>query len=244
MFAVHSFILILSLSLCSLSWAATVLPKNLNAADRVRAVEILGFGSAPKVLDNPYPLGGSSGIEVGLSTEYIPLTDLATLGNTSKDKGELNFYNLSFAKGLYYNVDVHVNFTPFFQEESVQSFGSQLRWGFYEASFFPLTLSAVLYAGGSNFSNLINITTLGANILGTVNFDNVAIYFGSGRVRAIGKFIGGPEGITDDQQTTVEDIMETHTIFGLNIDMSKMFVSLEIDRYADSFYSGKIGFRF
>lgn len=244
MFIVRSIFLTVSLFCTSLLWAATSLPKNLNEADRIRAIEILGFGSAPKILDNPYPLGGSSGIELGISSEYIPLSDLATLGVTSKDKGEFNFYNLSFAKGLYYNVDIHVHFTPFFQEESIQSYGSQFRWGFYEARFFPLTLSAVVYAGGSNFSNLINITTLGASVLGTVNFDNVAIYFGSGRVRAIGKFIGGPEGITDDQQTAVNDIMETHTIFGLNIDFAKMFVSFEIDRYADSFYSTKLGFRF
>lgn len=226
------------------AWSATSLPKGLDSADRTRALEILGFGSAPKILDNPYPLGGYSGIEVGLSSEYIPLEDLATLGTTSKDKGEFNFYTLSFAKGLYYNVDFHVHFTPFSQDEDIQAFGGQLRWGFFEASFFPLSLSTVVFAGGANFSNLINISTLGADVVGTVNFDNVAIFFGGGRVRAIGKFIGGSGGITDNQETESKDIMETHSIFGINIDISKMFVALQIDRYTDSVYSGKIGFRF
>lgn len=225
-------------------WAATTLPKGLNKADRTRALEVLGFGSAPKILDNPYPLGGYSGIEVGLSSEYIPLEDVATLGATSKDKGEFNYYTLSFAKGLYYNIDLHVNFTPFIQEENVQVFGGQLRWGFFEANFFPLTLSTVIYAGGANFSNLINISTLGADIVATVNFDNVAIFLGGGRVRAIGKFIGGPDGITDDQVTAAQDVTEIHSVFGINVDISRMFVSMEIDRYTDSVFSGKVGFRF
>lgn len=220
------------------------MPKGLNKADRTRALEVLGFGSAPKILDNPYPLGGYSGIEVGLSSEYIPLEDVATLGATSKDKGEFNYYTLSFAKGLYYNIDLHVNFTPFIQEENVQVFGGQLRWGFFEAKFFPLTLSTVIYAGGANFSNLINISTLGADIVATVNFDNVAIFLGGGRVRAIGKFIGGPDGITDDQVTAAQDVTEIHSVFGINVDISRMFVSMEIDRYTDSVFSGKVGFRF
>lgn len=228
----------------SQAMAATSLPRNLTVADRNRALEILGFGSAPKLLDNPYPLGGYSGIELGLSSEVIPLSDLATLGSASRDKGEFNYYTLTFAKGLYYNVDLHVHFTPFMQSEDVQTFGGQLRWGFFEAAFFPLSLSTVIYSGGANFSNLVNISTLGADLVATVNFDNVAIYFGGGSVRAIGKFIGGADGITDDQRTSVQDVMESHTVFGINIDIAKMFLALEIDRYTDSVYSGKIGVRF
>lgn len=228
----------------SAAWSVTTLPKNLNQTERVRALEILGFGSAPKILDNPYPLGGYSGIEVGLSSEYIPLEDLATLGAKTSDNGELNYYTLSFAKGLFHNIDIHVHFTPFIQGENIQSFGGQLRWGFFETNFFPFCLSTVVYAGGANFSNLINISTVGADVIGTVALDNFAIFFGGGRARAIGRFIGGADGITDSQETTDQDVTESHSVFGINVDISKMFVTLEIDRYTDSVYSGKVGFRF
>lgn len=237
------FFILIALSF-STSWAATSLPRNLTEADRTRALEILGFGSAPKLLDNPYPLGGYSGIEVGFSSEYIPMEDLAALGSKTSDKGEYNYYTLSFAKGLYYNVDVHLHFTPFIQGEKIQSYGGQVRWGFFEANFFPMSLSTVVYAGGANFSNLINVSTLGMDVIGTVALDNVAIFFGGGRIRAIGRFVGGPDGITDSADTTEEDVTDNHTVFGINFDISKMFLTLQIDRYTDSVYGGKIGFRF
>lgn len=238
------FLVMFLLSIEVFSEAAVHLPKNLNESDRTRALEILGFGSAPKILDNPYPLGGYSGIEFGFGAEYIPLEDLSSLGATSTDRGELGIYTLSFAKGLYYNVDLHLQFTPFIQSDKVQTYGGQFRWGFYESSFFPLSLSTVISAGGANFSNLINITTLGVDLIGSVHFDNVSLYFGGGQVRATGKFIGGADGITDTQETYVKNIVDTHTVFGVNIDVARFFLAMEVDRYVDSIYSAKVGLRY
>lgn len=224
--------------------AATILPVNLNKSDRTRALQILGFGSAAKILDNPYPLGGYSGLEVGLSSEFIPMEDLAALGDGTTDSGEFSFYTLTFAKGLYNNVDVHVYFTPLIQNEDLESFGGQLRWGFFESISFPLSLTAVISAGAANFSNLVNISTLGADLVATVAMEDVALYVGVGRTRALGTFIGGPDGVTDTGETIYEDVIEDHTLFGINIEISKMFLALQIDRYADTVYSGKLGFRF
>ncbi|HWU43177.1 MAG TPA: hypothetical protein VN132_07060, partial [Bdellovibrio sp.] len=175
------------------------LPKGLSPSDQKRALEILGFGTASKILDNPYPLGGYTGFEVGLTSEFIPVEDLANLGNKTSDSGEFNYYTLTLGKGFYYNVDALLYFTPAIQSQKVQNFGGQLRWGFYEASFFPISFSAIIYAGGANFSNLINVTTTGLDLVATVAIDNVAIYFGEGRVRAQGTFIGGADGITASQ---------------------------------------------
>lgn len=224
--------------------AATSLPRNLNDNESKRALQILGFGSAGKVLANPYPLGGYQGVEIGLSSEFIPAEDLAALGSKTTEKGEINYYILSFGKGIYYNLDTFLYFTPVLQSEKIQAFGGLFRWGFYEAAFFPLTLTAVLNMGGANFSNLINVNTFEVNLIATVVLDNVAIYFGGGQSRAIGKFIGGPDGITSNQETIEHDIKEGHTLFGINININKMFVAFEIDRYADSFYGGKLGYRF
>jgi hypothetical protein len=228
----------------SSAYAAKNLPKNLTPAEQNRTLEILGFGSASKILNNPYPLGGYSGIELGLSTEYIPVDDLATLGSGTTEHGEFNYYTLTLGKGLYYNVDTYVYFTPSVQGEDFQNFGAQVRWGFYEFKFFPLSLSAVLYGGGANFSNLINISTFGADLIATVNMDNVAIYAGGGSIRAVGKFIGGAAGITASQDTEEQDLVEVHSVFGINIGLAKMFIAMEIDRYTDTVYSGKLGFRF
>lgn len=226
------------------SWATVDLPKNLSSTDQKRALEILGFGTASKILDNPYPLGGYTGVEVGLTSEFIPIDDLANLGSKTNDSGEFNYYTLTIGKGLYYNIDTLLYFTPAIQEQKVQSFGGQVRWGFYEATFFPISFSAVVYAGGANFSNLINVTTIGGDLVATVAIDNVALYFGEGRIRANGTFIGGADGITASGDTERQVTDENHSLFGINVAVSKFFVALQFDRYTDSVYSGKLGFRF
>ncbi|MDG0815486.1 hypothetical protein [Bdellovibrio svalbardensis] len=233
----------LSLSVV-LAEAAADLPKNLTTSDQIRALEILGLGTSSKVLDNPYPLGGYTGFEVGLTSEFIPMEDLSKLGSKTSDSGEFNYYTLTLGKGLYYNVDTLFYFTPAIQTQKVQSFGGQVRWGFYEASFFPISFSAMAYAGGANFSNLINVTTLGFDLIATVAIDNVALYFGEGRINAQGTFIGGADGITATKETEKQYVTEAHTLAGLNVNIAKFFVALEIDRYVDSVYSGKLGFRF
>lgn len=220
------------------------LPQKMSADDQARALEILGYGSAAKVLGNPYPLGGYYGIEIGLSTEYIPVEDLSGLGSGAAENKEYNYYTLSFAKGLYYNVDMILYFTPFIQNEDFQSYGGTLRWGFYETQFFPLMFSAQLHGSGSNFSNLLNVKTIGADLLATVNIDNVAVYVGLGTVRATGKFIGGPDGVTADGNTSEQDIQTGRSLFGINIAISKMFFAVEVDRYKDTTYGGKLGLRF
>ncbi|WP_413586383.1 hypothetical protein [Bdellovibrio sp. HCB274] len=226
------------------TYAITQLPRSLDPNDQNRTLEILGFGSSSKILGDPYPLGGYSGVEVGVSSQFIPIGDLSTLGSGTQDKGEMSFYTLSLGKGLYYNIDAFVYFSPAIQTEEMQNFGGQVRWGFYEASFFPITFSTMVYAGGANFQNLINISTVGWDLIGTVNMENVALYFGGGRVRAQGTFIGGPAGITASGQTESRSIIDDHTFFGVNVEISKAFIALEVDRYADSVYSGKLGFRF
>lgn len=224
--------------------AASDLPRNLTPADQKRALEILGLGTASKVLDNPYPLGGYTGVEIGLTSEFIPLEDLSNLGDKTNDSGEFNYFTLTIGKGLYYNIDTLLYFTPAIQTQKVQSFGGQLRWGFYEANFFPISFSVMAYAGGANFSNLINVTTVGADLIATVAIDNVALYFGQGRISARGTFIGGADGITKSKDTEKQSSDESHTLAGINVNVAKFFVALEIDRYVDSVYSGKLGFRF
>ncbi|WP_413559915.1 hypothetical protein [Bdellovibrio sp. HCB209] len=240
----HRFLFLIIALFSTHTIAATQLPHNLDADDQTRTLEVLGYGSSAKILGDPYPLGGYSGVELGISTQFIPIGDLSSLGSTTKDKGELSYYTLTLGKGFYYNIDGFVYFSPSVQSEEMQSFGGQLRWGFYEASFFPISFSAMLYAGGANFQNLINVATTGWDLIGTVNMENVALYFGAGRVRAQGTFIGGAGGITASQNTEARDIAENHTFFGVNIEISKAFIAMQVDRYSDSVYSGKLGFRF
>lgn len=238
------FIFSLLMIFSNVSTAAMRLPTQLNESNRKIVAQILGFGSMMKLLSNPYPLGGYSGVELGFSSEYIPFENLASLGSKSPDKGDYNYFTLSVGKGLFYNVDFFLQFTPMPQQEGLSSFGAQVRWGIFETNFFPFSLSLVMTGGGSSFSNVVNSTTQGADLVGTVNMKDVAVYFGAGKARTITTFVGGTSGVTDDQNSYQVDLLETHEVFGVSLKMSEYFVALEVDRYAEATYSGKVGVRF
>lgn len=237
------FIFSLSLEAATLE-SATSLPKNLSAVDREMALEILGFGAATKLLSSPYPLGGYSGVEISLSSEFIPMADVSVLGAKTSSRADLNYFNLTVGKGLYYDIDIMVQFIPMPQEESISGFGGQLRWGFYQARFMPANLSLVVHGSSTNFYNLLATETSGLDIIASVNMRDVSLFFGAGQARSIGAFVGGAGGITDSGTTEHSDVYSPHTVFGISIKMAEAFLALEVDRYVQSTYAGKLGLRF
>ncbi|WP_413290081.1 hypothetical protein [Bdellovibrio sp. HCB337] len=228
----------------SSAFAALDFPQNLNASERKTALSILGFGTASKLLSSPYPLGGFHGVEVGMTSEYIPLADLAGLGTKSNSKTDLNYFNLMLGKGLFYNLDLFVHFIPMPQDESVSGYGAQLRWGFYETKFMPAALSLVVHGSGTNINNLLGAETTGVDLVGSVNMRDVSLFFGIGQARSVGTFVGGADGVTDTGNTESADVYSPHTMFGISIKMASVFIALEVDRYVQSTYAGKLGVRF
>jgi len=239
--------ILVALFILSISWQATAimtLPKNLNTSDREAALGILGFGTASKLLSSPYPMGGYDGVEVGISSEYLPLADVASLGAKSTSRSDLNYLNVTFGKGLYYNLDVLLHFIPMPQDESISGFGGQLRWGFYETKFMPAALSLVFHGSSTNFNNVLAAQTTGVDLIASVNMRDVSLFFGAGQARSVGTFVGGINGVTDTGNTESTDVSSPHTVFGISIKMSKVFVALEVDRFVQSTYAGKVGLRF
>lgn len=236
----------------------TYIPRRMNVGDRKIALQVLGFGAASKVLGSPYPFGGHSGFEVGVSSEYIPAQDLKSLGVIPPvPRGELNYFSLSIGKGLFYNVDTVLHFTPAFQKEDLTTYGGQIRWMFYEFPFMKGGLSGVLHGSGANYDSLINTRTTGMDLIATVVVEDVSLYFGIGEARALGTFQGGGMNTTTGESesttnscsagycdTAYEDIRESHTIMGLCLFYSEFFAAFQIDRYYLSTYSARLGFRF
>ena len=130
------------------------------------------------------------------------------------------------------------------QNNSLTTYGGMLRWKFFEMRHFPLAMSFIAHTSGANFSNLVGTHTVGGDFVMSINMEDVSFYFGGGKTRAIGIFVGGAEGVTDTSMTEQVDIMESHSLFGMMFRFEKFFIDLQVDRYTQSFYSGKIGTRF
>lgn len=226
------------------SLARLSIPQGLSSADRESALKILGFGSNFKVLGDPYPLGGYLGVEVGLSHELIATSSIGHLGNGAQEQGDTTYPMITLGKGLYYNVDLFLSFMPLGLGENFSAFGGAARWGIYEMQSLPVHFSLQVSSNFSSFQNKINTTTQTLDVVGGWNFEDIVFFGGVGVIRSSGLFMGGPNGVTDTQETLTENLSQTHSFLGVSMRYEEYFAALQLDRADQVAYAFKLGSRF
>ena len=241
--------------------SAVVIPRDLDRSDRDQVIRLLGLSTSTKLLTNPFPLGGYSGFEVGLSLELIDVRDLAELGITSTDGDkELRYPRLTIGKGLYNNIDMFLHFAPQTAGSELTSFGGAVRYSFYEAQFLPVNISAVLSADHVNVNDQFESMTLGAELIAGLYINQFSLYMGVGQLRSSGTFIAGdlaqpviPDDVTVDindpdvngsTRTVEQTVNQIHTMAGITVHFNDVFMAAQIDRYPDPVYSARLGLRF
>ena len=237
-------VFVFALAVSQVGSARLSIPNNMTSTDRQTALEALGYGSGTKLLGDPYPLGGYSGVELGITSEIIPTSDISRLGSKATQQTETSYSVLTLGKGLYNNVDGFIQFGLSGTAENISNYGGQLRWGFYQAEYVPAFLSLVLSGSTTNFQNLIITNNQALDLVTGINVDDVTLYLGTGQMRVQGTFVGGASGITDTSETLRESISGNHFLAGVNLKFSKVFLAMQIDRYTQANYSAKLGFRF
>jgi hypothetical protein len=246
-----AFLIFLLFFIRALSVQASLdLPRRMSQRDRVTALEILGPGTSMKGLADPYPLGGYSGLEVGLSNEYINTEDISKLGSKTPDKNDISFWNLSVGKGIYNNVDMIVQFTPP-TNDAMTGYAGMVRWSFYQTPQLPSQFSLFAHVSSYNFDNLIVTQTTGAGVLASVSTAHMTFYCGIGNIKSYGTFVGGPDsasgdpsGITEEKQTFNESTAMAQTLVGATFRYNQYFFSGEMQRFTQAFYGVKLGARF
>lgn len=242
---VRSFIFVLTIAASLAAQAAIQLPKNLSHDDRLKILEIVGFGSSSKILSDPYPLGGYAGFEVGFALENLPAEDIGRLGDQlPAPQRDLTISKLTFGKGVYNNFDFFFHFTPHMRPDEVVLYGGMVRWGFYQGSDRPISLSTLIHVNTVNFSNQLTTHTYGIDLVGGVTVESLALFAGIGAIEAGGRFLGGSSGVTDTGAVESEFATGIHTIVGADIRIRNAFIALQIDRYKLPVFSGKLGYRF
>ncbi|MES2963542.1 MAG: hypothetical protein V4760_06600 [Bdellovibrionota bacterium] len=239
-------VLFFALFLSAEASAAILIPTGLTATDRIEALKIIGMGTSTKLLSDPYPLGGYDGLELGLSFESLPTDDLGRLGNRlAAPQQDVSYPKLTIGKGLYNNLDMFIQFTPYTRQDELSQFGGIMRWGFYQAQFQPLSASILLHMNNGNVGNALTTRTYGVDLVGGMNVRNVALFGGVGFIESTGTFAGGAAGVTSSGSMESESVTGYHTVYGANIRiLEKGFLALQIDRYSVPVFSGKLGVRF
>jgi hypothetical protein len=123
-----------------------------------------------------------------------------------------------------------------------------IRWGFYQASFLPLSLSVTARANAGSFENQISTKTLGIDLTAGLDVNDVAIFAGVGPMYSSARFVGGslPSGtsLTDSGNTETATVRGLHSMIGLSYQYAWAFGVLELDHYSETVYSAQLGARF
>jgi hypothetical protein len=240
--------------ICPIVQATVRIPEYMDEqGERQTALKILGLGMSTKFLSNPYPLGGYSGFEFGVSIETLSAEDLSS--SISVPAGEekpapqkeISYPKISIGKGLYNNVDIFWQFIPYNQNTELSQHGGILKWSFYQADFLPLSLSAMVHANSTNISNKIVTRTVGADVIMGMNVNSFALYFGGGPIKSKGHFVAAVtnSSVNDTENSEqTESVSAFHTVVGANLRIASTFLAVEIDRYVDPVYSAKLGVRY
>lgn len=228
------------------------LPTGLKVSDLSDMVEILGYPTNTKFLSNPFPLGGHSGFEVGFTSEFIDTTDLSRLGTSASQQSSIQYNSFSLGKGLYYNIDVFVNFIPFANSSEISDYGGILKWNFYQAEYLPISISIIGHINTVNIQDLFLNEAKGWDILAGFNLKTVALYAGAGQQYARSTF---SQNILDTSDSQIQQAMSSqgtivthnsriHSFIGLQVSVSSIFFAAQIDRNDQPAYSAKLGMRF
>lgn len=238
--------------------ASLSIPRNLTQIERRKVTEILGLSSSVKVLSDPYPMGGYSGLEIGYAYEVVPAKEIASLGTANGTNTETNYSVITIGKGLYNNLDVVGQFSPFSQAEGVANYGGQIRWSFFQARNLPLYMSLMSSINSVNFQDKITMLSQGNDLVAGFTAKDITLYMGVGVTRTIATFMGGEtctnavppvctknsESVTDSGKTVKEDLSESHYLAGVNLKIDRAFLAMQMDRYTQSVFSAKLGYRF
>jgi len=243
------------------------LPRGLSHADRQEVVQTIGLGSSEKMLTNPYPLGGYSGFEVGYSMEFINIRDINHLGcaigasgcpnDHIPDENEFRFSRFTIGKGLFHDIDLFFSFAPPIGGSNISDYGASIRWAFYQATFLPLTFSAILSGNRMNIGDEFVAENFSSDLMVGITVDSFSLFFGAGEAWSRGTFmvytdptdpgngtVPSSDADAGTSGTVTERTQQTHAFVGFSVEYENLFAAAEIDHYHDSVYSAKIGLRF
>jgi hypothetical protein len=239
-FKTGTFVALFLFSLCLPATAAISIPNNLSDSDQVFMVDTLAFSMAFRPVDNPTPLGLYSGLEIGVSLEYMPTGDIGGLGSGGSTEKSLVYPRFSLGKGIFDNVDLFFSFAPYSQGTGVGIYSGALRWGFYQATFVPATFSLLVSGTAANLDNLFLSQTEGVDLISGISADPFSFYIGAGTLYGQGQF---DSTITVEQAQTNQIGRSFHTMLGATLNIGPAFAALELDNYNVTTYSFKLGAR-
>lgn len=215
-------------------------PTNLNFNDQKKVIDILSVQSQKKQTSDPAPLGGYKGWEALVSVEAIGLTELNRLDSDLNNSDMLYLPRLELSKGIYYDIDLSLYFSPFLVNKDIKDFGGQFRLLLLENFRRYYNLSLNFQVNSTNFKDILFSTNLGFDLVVSRLWEKNSLMFGYGFIRNTSRIVGTNSGqnITDSGLEVAMTENNMHLFVGGTHWWSKnLYSTLNFDFFESSFVS-------
>lgn len=235
------FTTIVLLSLMSYRTKAVDLPLSMSNNELQLVLERLTYGTSHKFINKAYSLGGFSGVELSFAMSVIPAREISSYGAGAPASDGINVAQLTVGKGITEDIDLFFSFFPYTESLEVGIYSAGLRWFFYEATFFPAVIGLQFHGTNSNIDNLLFSSAAGAEAIASMTAEPFSFYIGAGAVYGSARF---DATLTSTGQDTTLMGTTFHSLLGLSLEVSNVFVAAQMDTYETTTFSGRVGIRF
>ena len=230
-------VLVTFLSAPALGFDWTTDAIDLNSDQRLKLTQELSALSAMKSsVGYNFPLGGFPGIELGLSYDSVAFS--ATEGSQSLIKFQM-------AKGLYNNVDILFDFSPFSPDLGYTHYAGGARWRAYESGLIE-SLHAVLISGlflqtsGTTFRETVYVSSFSAEVYTSLIFQRGSLNASYGRLFSDGRF----REVQGEASEGIDLSAQAFQVGGSLEVLPKFFVSASASLLPSPIYAVQLSVRF
>lgn len=170
-------------------------PKNLNFQNQKKVIDSLSLQSQKKQLSDPAPLGGYKGWEALISVEALSLSEINSIDPSLNNSDFLFLPRLQLTKGIYYNIDLSLYFSPLLVNKDIKDFGGQFRWIILKNFKRHYNLSVSFQVNSTNYKDVLFSTNLGFDLIVSRLWEKNSLMFGYGFIRNTSRIVGLSSGV-------------------------------------------------
>lgn len=224
----HIFTLIIFIFTTIESIAQVRFVQSLSENEQLAVVQAIGLNAYQGFGEDLTPLGGYSGFYLHGSIRSQPLNRLRSFSNNLSSQNDLNYLDLGFSKGLYYNLDIQFSFIPKFQATNLTGFGGGIRWTWLDLT--TNNLYGIISASGriTHLESRISFITQSLDLLLQKNWNQFYAYSGIGFLSSTGQFVGGNEGLTLSGNNENQGAQANRLILGFGFKQNHYSLGIDI----------------
>ena len=186
----------------------------LSSEDLQILTQNVGLGNFQAYGQNLSPMGGYSGFYTFVHFRWLNLAPARQSSLLLSQQDDLQYLDVGFAKGLYYDIDLEFSFIPSLQTSDLAGYGGSIRWTWFK---YTPTQTHALIAVSTRHTNLSSRAIFHTQSLDLLIHKDLTPFYsfvGIGFLSSTAQYMGGMEGITQSGQNETNTAQVIRPIMG------------------------------